>query len=58
MNVIAREVARRTGKRVMDRTWPTIGETQDLIDVLVGARNFGPINRLRTRALRVKSTSR
>ena len=58
MNVIAREVARRTGKRVMERTWPTIGETQDLIDVLVRARNIGPIDRLRTRALRVKSTSR
>ncbi len=52
MNFIAREVARRTRKRVNEWTWPTTDEVQQLLDVLKSGKWLNPGDRLRTRELR------
>lgn len=52
MDFIAREVARRTKKRINEQTWPTIDELQRLLDVLRSGKWLNPNEKLRTRRLR------
>ncbi|MBR1830073.1 MAG: hypothetical protein IJ781_11325 [Atopobiaceae bacterium] len=53
VDLIAREVARRTRKRINEWTWPTIEELQELLDILRGARTTDPGRQLRARAIRM-----
>ena len=52
MDCIAREVARRTRKRVNEQTWPTIDEAQLLLDVLRSGKWLNSDERLRKREVR------
>ena len=52
LDFIAREVARRTGKRVVSRTWPREKEIESLMSALSGSRILKPTDELRTRPLR------
>ena len=52
LDFIAREVARRTEKRIVSRTWPKEGEVEALIDVLSDRRIPKPNEELRSRPIR------
>lgn len=52
MDFIAREVARRTKKRINEQTWPTVDEAQLLLDVLRSGKWLNPDERLRKREIR------
>ena len=52
LDFVAREVARRTGKKIVSRTWPRLEEIESLIGALSGSRILKPSDELRTRPLR------
>lgn len=53
LDFIAKKVARRTRKKVVEGTWPTLSQAQLLLDVLSGKINPKPEERLRKERLRV-----
>lgn len=54
MDFIAREVAKRTRKKINEETWPTIGEAQRLLDVLRGGKWLNLHEELRQRPIRTR----
>lgn len=52
IDFIAREVAKRTRKRIVASTWPTFDEIELLIDVLFDKKSLNPDKRLRVRPIR------